>query len=301
MLAREHPDLAIEYRVVRTTGDRILDAPLSRLGGKGLFLKELEEALVAGELHCAVHSLKDVPGRLAEGCCIGAVTARADPFDVLCVPGGVAPSAPSAGELVRQLPPRARVGTSSLRRRTQLLALREDLEVIPVRGNVETRLAKLDDGEVDALVLASAGLARLGIDDRATVRFSLGEMVPAAGQGSLAVETLTGDAETIATVGVLDDPASRAVSEAERGFMRRLGGDCSAPVAAYARVDDSWRELELVGLIGDTAGDVMRDREQGRLADAPDIGDRLARRMVEGGGAELLLRAKKVLDESNGG
>ena len=299
-LAAAHAGLEVELKVVRTSGDLILDAPLSRFGGKGLFLKELEEALRAGEVHCAVHSLKDVPTLLAADCSLAVVTERADPFDVVCLPDGREPSAASAAEVLQRLQPGARVGTSSLRRRTQVLALRPDVEILPVRGNVETRLAKLDSGEADALVLAYAGLARLGLEERAVARFGLNEMVPAAGQGSLAVEVLEDDAETAGGVAVLDDPPSRAASDPEQSFMRQLGADCSAPVGGYAEVDTSADHIELVAVVGDTEGNLLRDRQSGALAEAATIGERLAERMRSEGADELLRRARESVEAAAG-
>lgn len=323
-LRRALPGVEVRLREVTTSGDRERDVPLSLIGGKGLFLKELEEELLAGGVDCAVHSLKDVPGTLPEGCTLAALPSRADPRDVLVLPASQGPLSGSGGELLGDLPPGARVGTGSLRRRTQLLALRPDLDVVSIRGNVDTRLAKLDAGTVDALVLARAGLERLGRVERATATFEPHEMLPAVGQGIIAVEARQADLDTdgrdadLLRVlrGALDDPTLRCVATAERAFLRAVAGDCNVPLAAWAQLKEG--RLELEGLVGDADGNLVRGhvaeavgevevtpgREPGAgapeggavadrgevLARAEVLGARLGRQLLERGGRELLER-----------
>ncbi|MFQ5745297.1 MAG: hydroxymethylbilane synthase, partial [Acidobacteriota bacterium] len=260
-------------------------------------------------------SLKDVPAELAAGCALAAVLQRTDPMDAVCLPlgerpraeapratltgtdagevvaGGDAASMP-AGRLLAGLPATARVGTSSLRRRTQLLALRSDLQVCAVRGNIGSRLDKLDAGRHEALVLARAGLSRLGLVGRATASFALEEMLPAAGQGALAVEVRLADDRARARLQVFDDRKTRLATTAERTFMRSLGGSCTVPMAAYAEVDGkAVARVRLRALVGDVDGNVLRDEECGSAEEAESLGSRLAERMLRQGGAELLGRA----------
>jgi hydroxymethylbilane synthase len=218
------PIEARELQVV-TSGDRIQDRPLAEIGGKGLFVKEIEEALLAGEADFAVHSIKDVPGLLPEGLVIACVPAREDPRDVLVAPRHLTLDALPAG---------ARVGTSSLRRSVSLLARRPDLVLVPVRGNVDTRLRKVDSGEFDAIVLARAGLVRLGLESRATEVLSPEVSLPAVGQGALGIECRTRDDATRSLLASVNDPETATCVAAERGVLVALGGDCRTPLAAYA-------------------------------------------------------------------
>ena len=224
---------AVELVTIRTTGDRIQDRPLADAGGKGLFTKEIELALIAGEVDLAVHSYKDVPVTMPlvdeGGLTIAAVPEREDVRDVVVSAGGL-----------DGLPAGARVGTGSLRRRCQLLAIRPDLDVVGLRGNIDTRLRKWRDGEVAAVVLAAAGLHRAGLFDASCMAYVDAErMVPAAGQGALALQCRADDARTIAAVAALDDPATRAAVDAERLVVRLLDADCHSPLGAYARLDAS--------------------------------------------------------------
>ena len=217
----------MRLHLVVTRGDKILDVALARVGGKGLFVKEIEDALLTGEAELAVHSMKDVPAALAEGLVVAAVPPREDPRDALCSP---------RHRTLAGLPDGARVGTSSLRRAAQLRALRPDLRIELVRGNVETRLRKASE-ELDAVVLAHAGLLRLGLAGHATQVLEPHEMLPAVGQGALAVEVRAADEATRALVAALDDPGTRRCVEAERGLLRRLQGGCQVPIAAHATLD----------------------------------------------------------------
>ncbi len=224
-LKAAHPDLELVEEQVVTTGDKIQDRPLSEVGGKGLFVKEIEEALLERRADIAVHSIKDVPAMLPDGLAITCIPAREDPRDVLV--------APRHGKLA-DLPEGAKIGTSSLRRAANLLAIRPDLQIVPLRGNVDTRLRKVDAGEADAIVLARAGLVRLGLEARATEILSPDVSLPAVGQGALGIESRIDDEETRARLATLaDDTTSRCV-HAERGVLAALGADCKTPMGAFA-------------------------------------------------------------------
>jgi hydroxymethylbilane synthase len=262
---------------IRTSGDRLAQARLAVEGGKGLFVKEIEEALLARRIELAVHSLKDLPADLPGGLGLAAFPEREDPRDVLV--------SRDAGGL-DGLRPGARVGSSSLRRRVQLLARRPDLEVEPIRGNVETRLQKLDDGLYDAVVLAAAGLRRLGLSPAGAVTLALDEMLPAVGQGTLAVEAREEDEMTRRLVGVLDHPDTRAATVAERSFLQAIGGSCTTPLAAYARYEGRTLWLSAFLATGDGAR-VLRESRPG--ATTPDaLGRDVAGWMLERGAAEIV-------------
>ncbi|HYN87639.1 MAG TPA: hydroxymethylbilane synthase [Ardenticatenaceae bacterium] len=241
-----HPGATFETRRITTRGDQIQDRPLSQVGGKGLFVKEIEEALLSGAIDMAVHSLKDLPAEQPAGLVIAAYPERADPRDVLVSRDGRPLAELAAG---------ARVGTSSLRRSVQLQALRPDIEVANIRGNVDTRLRKLDEGQYDAIVVAAAGLDRLGLHDRATEFFEPAFFLPAPGQGALAVEVRAGAAEMLALLGALDHGPTRVTVEAERAFLQRLEGGCAVPFAAHARLDGD--VLTLRGMLADEDGGNM--------------------------------------------
>jgi len=242
--------VATEELHVTTTGDRIQDAPLSSIGGKGLFIKEIEEALLEGRADIAVHSLKDVPAELAPSLVIACIPPREDPRDVLVS---------RTGARLDELPPGSRVGTSSLRRATMLRAVRPDLAIVPLRGNVDTRLRRCAEGAVDAIVLAAAGLTRLGLADRATERLDPSRCLPAVGQGALAIECRESDADTRALLEPLSDVETARAVSAERGVMRAVDGSCQLPVAAHAI-----REGELLflrAMLADVDGSNARFRE----------------------------------------
>ena len=215
----------VEIQIIKTTGDKILDVPLAQVGTKGMFTKEIEEALAARQIDLAVHSLKDLPTTLQPGFALGAITQRDDARDALLSHKFTS---------LEELPQRARVGTSSLRRQAQLKALRADVEVVPLRGNVDTRMRKLQSGELDAIVLSAAGLDRLKLSAPHRYLFPIEQMCPAAGQGVLAVEIRDGDAATLAAVQVCDHTPSRAAVTAERAALEKLGGGCQVPIGAYA-------------------------------------------------------------------
>jgi hydroxymethylbilane synthase len=270
------PGLATELVVIRTSGDTIRDVPLAAFGGKGLFVKEIEAALAAGEIDCAVHSLKDLPGELLPGLEVAAVPPREDARDVVVsrAPGGLA--AVAAG---------SRVGTSSPRRAALLRALRPDLEVVNLRGNVETRLRKLADGEVEATLLAAAGLNRLGITPEHRQACDPEEFLPAVGQGALAIEVRRG--EVPPAVAAFEHRDSRDAIDAERGFLCTIGGTCLTPLAGYATVDDTRVSLR-AAILHPRGTPVLRDEMSGPRAAAWSLGVQLAERLLAAGGARLL-------------
>ncbi len=265
-LGRAHPDLAepgaLEVVAIRTTGDRVTDRPLAELGGKGLFCKELEAALLERRIDLAVHSIKDLPTWLPEGLVIGAVLARADPRDVLISRNG-------AG--LDRLPPAAVVGTASLRRQAQLLARRPDLRVVNFRGNVETRLRKLAAGAVDATLLALAGLERLGIEPPGATVLAPEVMLPAVGQGAIGIECRADDAPTLGLLAAIDDPDSSACIDAERTLLAALDGSCHTPIAGHATAAGG--RLRLAALVARPDGSVcLRTTREGPLADGAALG-----------------------------
>ncbi|HLV61103.1 MAG TPA: hydroxymethylbilane synthase [Fredinandcohnia sp.] len=267
----------VELLPLVTEGDRILDAPLARIGGKGLFVKEIEQALLDGRADLAVHSLKDVPTALPQGLTLGAILEREDPRDALCAPRHLRLDA---------LPRGTRVGTSSLRRRAQLLALRPDLEVVEIRGNVGTRLSKVED-EVDAVILARAGLVRLGLAERITEDLPVERMLPAVGQGALAVEMRADDAEIAALVAGLEHPETRDAVRAERALLARLEGGCQIPLAAHATVEGD--RLRLEARLGRPDGSsLLAARAEGVRDEAEAIGVRVAEDLLARGAAEIL-------------
>ena len=279
-LRARNPGLEVEFVAMRTSGDRMLDAPLAKVGGKGLFVKELERALLDGRADVAVHSMKDVPVELPPGLHLPVVMARADPRDALVSMRFGALDA---------LPPGATVGTSSLRRKCQLAALRPDLRLEDLRGGVDTRLRRLDRGDFDAIVLAVSGLERGGHGARVTEALDVGTMLPAAGQGALGIECRRGDARVEALIAPLGCPRSSARVLAERAFNRRLEGGCQVPIAAYATLEG--RELSLRGLVASLDGArVLRAQIRGRAEDAEPLGAEAAAAVLDQGAGEILER-----------
>lgn len=281
-LETAQPTLTVRIEVIKTSGDVSTD-PLSVIGGKGVFTKELEEALLAGRIDLAVHSLKDLPTIVPEGLLIAAICKREDPRDALVLSSASKKSPAS----VLDLPQGATIGTSSPRRLSQLKHQRRDLVINELRGNVDTRLRKLDEAQYDALILACAGLRRLGLDDRISAPLSITEMLPAVGQGALGVETRADDQETIEAVSKLDHKFTRLACASERAFLRSLGGGCQLPIAAYAVVRE--KRIRLDGLVADRAGvTVVRDRISGGIDEAESLGQRLAEQLLTQGAGELL-------------
>ena len=280
LLRAAHPHLRVELVPMTTRGDRIIDRPLSDIGGKGLFLKELEVAMAEGRADAAVHSLKDVPMELDGPFAIAAVLERADPFDAFVS---------YRWETLESLPQGARVGSSSLRRQAQLRALRPDLRIEDLRGNVGSRLKKLDAGDYDAILLACAGLQRLGLGERVRQRLLTPDWVPAVAQGAIAVECRDDDGATHALLAVLEHSPTRTCVEAERAMNRRLHGSCQVPIAGYATLDGE--VLNLQGLVGDAAsGELVRAEASGIADDPQQLGLRVAGSLLAAGADALLAR-----------
>lgn len=278
------PDRAVEIVPMKTSGDRLAQVSLGEFGGKGLYVKELEEALLAGRVDIAVHSLKDMPAELPEGLCLAAFPPRDDPRDVLVT---------RAGGGIADVPDGATVGTSSLRRRVLLLSVRPDLRIEAIRGNVDTRLAKLSAGTWDAIVVAAAGLARLGLTPANARPLAPTEFVPAVGQGILAIEARSADREVRALLAAVDDPATRAQADAERAFLRQLGASCHTPVAAHAQLVNG--ELSLDGFVATLdARRVLRGRMTGAPGSAELLGQKLAGELLARGAREILREIERV-------
>ncbi len=284
---RAMPEVSeVELVPMSTKGDEILDRSLQKIGGKGLFIKELEMAIHAGDADIAVHSMKDVPAEMPEGFCIAAVLERANHADALVTPGGV-----QLGEL----PQGARVGSSSLRRQAQLRMMRPDIKVEPLRGNVNTRLKKLEDGQYDAIILAAAGLERLQLQQHISQVFDPAEMLPAAAQGVVGIECLADRDELRAVLGRLNDETAVRTTLAERAIARVLQASCQSPVATYAFVDGG--KLTVTALVALPDGsESIRETVTGHPEDAEQLGERLAARMLQTGARELLDRAEHMHD-----
>ena len=269
---------SVEIVKIKTTGDMILDVPLAKVGGKGLFVKEIEEALLSGRIDLAVHSMKDVPTDLPEGLEISCITRREDPRDAFL-----------SVKYTRfeDLPRGAQVGTSSLRRQTQILGLRPDLSIGQLRGNLDTRIRKMEEGRYDAIILAAAGLRRLGWEGKIRQHLPVALSIPAIGQGALGIEIRSGDARTREAVAFLDDPDTSLAVRAERGFLKRLEGGCQVPIAAHGTRNGE--AVDLAGLIGRPDGTrILRGKRSGPVSDPEAIGIALAEDLLSRGGREIL-------------
>ncbi len=277
-LRSAHPGLAVELVPMVTEGDRILDRALAEVGGKGLFIKELEVAMFEGRADLAVHSMKDVPAELPEGMALAAVLERADPHDAFVS---------NRHGAIADLPQGARVGTSSLRRQSQLRHLRPDLEILQLRGNVETRLRKLDEGAYDAIILAAAGLTRLGLASRIASRVPAETSLPAVGQGIIGIECRDGDAAVLQRLAALEHRETRQCLEAERAFAAGLQGSCTSPIAGFAELDGE--TLRLRGRVGAPDGSrMLGDEASGPAGEGQSLGRKLAKRMLAAGAGALL-------------
>ncbi|MCK6540507.1 MAG: hydroxymethylbilane synthase [Anaerolineales bacterium] len=274
-----HPNLECEEKVITTQGDKILDKPLPEIGGKGLFTQELESELLSGAVHCAVHSLKDLPVENPAGLTIGCIPARAEVRDALIS---------ARGDALLTLPSGSLVGTSSLRRAAQVLSLRPDLRIAPLRGNVDTRVRKALEGQYDAIVLAGAGLTRLGLESHVAEWLPLDAMLPAPGQGALAVQCRADDATTLELLAALEDESTRKAVTAERAFLQGLGGGCAVPVAAYAKVEDQRSKvISVTGLvISEDGKKIVKVKGEGN--DALELGKALAQQAIHNGADEIL-------------
>ena len=273
-----YPDLKVELVKMTTQGDQILNSPLSKIGGKGLFIKELEVGIMEGRADIAVHSMKDVPYELPQGFEIGAILERESPFDAFVS---------NDFNSIQDLPVGARLGSCSLRRIVQVKALRPDLEILDLRGNVNTRLKKLDDGEYDAIILACSGLARLGFDNRIKQDLSPDDSLPAVGQGALGIEIEANDHEISSLIKPLIHKKTQIEVSAERALNATLQGGCSVAIGAFATSEDS--KLTLSGMVGNVdSGEIIRVQETGETSKPIDLGIRAAKKLLSLGARELL-------------
>lgn len=277
-ISAKYPDIRVDLVKIRTKGDRIIDRPLSTIGGKGLFVKEIEEALTRNEIDIAVHSLKDVPGELPDNLYIGIIPEREDPHDVMISKDNM---------LLKDLPGDSCIGTSSLRRSAQLLHYRPDLKIVPLRGNLDTRIRKLDTAGIQAIVVAAAGLERIGLKDKITQSFSFDLVLPAIGQGALGLELRRDDHKTRDILAFLDHYPTRIAVEAERSFLMELKGGCQLPIAGFARFEHD--SLSLDGLVADLDGStIFRDVVIGPPEDPGELGATLAHRLLNAGASKIL-------------
>ncbi len=279
-ILEHHPELSVELLVIKTSGDKILDVPLAKVGGKGLFVKEIEEAMLAGDIHLAVHSMKDMPGEFPEGLCIAAVPIRENPLDALLA---------RKVSCIEQLPAGAAIGTSSLRRASQLLHLRPDLKILPLRGNIDTRIRKLETEKLDAVILAAAGIKRLGFTARITAEIDPETILPAVGQGALCIEARKDDTRIFNLLAEIHHPQTAFTVAAERAFLKRLQGGCQVPIAAFAQIRG--QEMTIDGMVAETDGSVLfRDRLHGSPKEAKQLGTELAERLIERGAGDIVQR-----------
>ena len=278
LIKSKFPEITTELHIIRTTGDKILDSQLSEIGGKGVFVKEIEDALIRNEIDIAVHSMKDLPTILPNGLTIGAVAERHDPRDVLVSKNDIK---------FNELPKGAKVGTSSLRRQAQLLNLRPDLQILPLRGNVDTRVRKVRSEGLDSAVLALAGLERMGFKDEIAEIFPVDVLVPAPGQGALAVECREDDREINDIISQINHKESSISASAERAFLAELGGGCQVPVGCYARIKKD--RINILGLIASTDGrEIIREEIDGSVEIHQALGRELALTILNKGGREIL-------------
>ncbi|ACL05696.1 hydroxymethylbilane synthase [Desulfatibacillum aliphaticivorans] len=280
LLERRNPNVKTELVVIKTKGDKILDVPLAKVGGKGLFVKEIEESLLDGRTDMAVHSMKDVPSEFPPGLCLAAIMEREDPRDALIC---------SRAKGLLDLPPNAKIGTSSLRRSAQLLALMPDLQIEPLRGNIGTRLDKLTSLNLDAIVLAAAGVKRMAMDDKVSEYIPEETVLPAVGQGAMGIEIREDDPVAGPLARALNHEPTQVIVTGERAFLKRLDGGCQVPVAAHGRLKGDF--LQLTGVIAGVDGTpIFRDSVSGKKEDAKELGVKLAEKLLNAGG-------KAVLDE----
>jgi len=279
-ISQTHPEYSVELTIIKTRGDKILDVPLAKVGGKGLFVKEIEEALLDGRIDLAVHSMKDMPAEIPAGLCIGAVPKREEPRDVLITRSGLS---------FEQLRQGARIGTSSLRRSAQLLHVRADIQIVPLRGNLDTRLKKLENEDLDAIVLAAAGVRRLGLAHRITQILDESLMLPAVGQGALCIEIREADPRIRGVADALNHMMTQQVVMGERAFLNRLEGGCQVPIAGHGQIDDTG--FSLTGLVCDVDGShLIKETRCGSADQSERIGLELADALLARGAGEILER-----------
>jgi hydroxymethylbilane synthase len=289
-LQRMNPGLEVELNKIKTTGDKILDVPLAKVGGKGLFVKEIEEAMLGGEADLAVHSMKDVPTEFPDGLFLPVICKREDPRDAFITAVGSQQSAVSTQRTIKSfkdLPRGATIGTSSLRRSCQLLSVRPDLKIEQLRGNLDTRLRKLDEGQFDAIILAAAGVKRLGWAERITEILAPELSLPAIGQGAIGIECRTGDSFIADLIAPLNHGETSVCVRAERSFLKKLEGGCQVPIAAYARLIGG--KIVMDGLVGSVNGDrIIKAHIEGDQASAEPLGIALAEDVLSKGAKEIL-------------
>lgn len=279
-IEEQHTRVQVEIVKIKTMGDKILDVPLSKIGGKGLFVKEIEEALLSKKIDLAVHSMKDVPALLPEGLILSTIPEREDPHDVLVSQGD---------KTLDQLSPGSKVGTSSLRRQAQILHLRPDLKIMPLRGNVNTRLKKLEQGEYQAIILAAAGLNRLGMGHRISQIIPRNKILPAIGQGALGLEVRSDDMKTIQLVSFINHKPTKVAVYAERALLKELEGGCQVPIGGFAFLENNC--LRLSGLVAELNGSrIIMDEISGKPEDAKVIGQNLGRSLLKKGADQILAR-----------
>jgi len=278
-IAANHPEVSISLKIIKTTGDKILDVPLSRVGGKGLFVKEIEEALFRKEIDLAVHSMKDVPAELPEGLIIDAYTKREDPRDAFL--------GREKSLRMENLHPGGVVGTSSLRRQAHIKRFFPELKTVSIRGNLDTRIRKIEEMKLDGVVLAAAGIKRMGFESKVSQYLSEEKFIPAVGQGILGIEVREADNATREAIAALDDPDARAAVLAERGFLKTLEGGCQVPIAAYARVTEV--TVSLHGMVASLDGmRVIEDTLEGERSESEDVGQALAETLLSRGAGKIL-------------
>jgi len=287
-LHKKNPDLSFEIEIIKTKGDKILDVPLAKVGGKGLFVKEIEQALLDESIDLAVHSMKDMPAEIPDGLCIGAIPLREKVNDVLISKNGLCFS---------DLPEKAAVGTSSLRRSSQLLNARPDIIIVPLRGNLNTRLKKLESGDMDAIVVAAAGVKRLGFENKITEYFDDNIMLPAVGQGALCIEIREQDTRITSLVDCLDHYHTRRIILGERAFLHRLEGGCQVPIAAYGQIEKN--VFTLTGLVASVDGKtIIKNEMSGAEENSENTGIKLAENLLAAGAKELLESLKESINEN---
>jgi hydroxymethylbilane synthase len=278
MILKQHPDTHVELVIIKTKGDKIIDSPLSKIGGKGLFVKEIEEALIDKGVDIAVHSIKDVPDELPDTLCIPIYPERENPADAFLS---------IKYKRLLDLPSGAKVGTGSLRRSSQLLSKRADLTIVPIRGNVDTRIKRLESGELDAIILAAAGLNRLGLSSKITELLSPPEYIPAVGQGALGIEVRTDDSDVKDLLGFLNHNETALAVRAERAFLHRLDGGCQVPLGAYASIDKG--RINIHGMVSDLTGSrIIKDTLTGSIEHPEQTGKTLAEQLLDMGADKIL-------------
>ena len=273
-----HPEIPVEIIIIKTSGDKIQDVPLAKIGGKGLFVKELEESMLNKEIDFAVHSMKDMPIKFPFALCIAAVTKRENPFDALISKNNIQ---------LADLPKGARVGTGSLRRISQLLHYRPDLDLVPLRGNLETRIKKLDTEGLDAIILAAAGLIRMGWEDKISEIISPDILLPAMGQGAVGIEARKHDVDNHILLAEMDDEDTHLALDAERAVVTQLEGGCNVPIGAFATIEDN--EMTLKGLVASLDGKIVyKSESKGNKVDGKALGRELGNRLLEMGGDKIM-------------